>query len=282
MSSGRHPGRSRPICSSTTGARHPTHRRIPATLPGSGSPTGADLYFTTASSGPGAVSFRALAKPLVGNSGVIVVAVPLTDLDGTLRQLLLIELVVSAVVLLGLGIVSWVMVRRDLRPLVEITETAGAIARGDLSQRVPRLAEGTEVGQLGEAFNTMIDEIEVAFQERAASEDRLRRFLADASHELRTPLTSILGYAELFDLGVRDRPEDLAVPFTHIKDEAARMQHPGRRPPPARPARPRTTASDRNPSTSPTWSCVRSAGVGASAPDRSVGRRRRWPRGGRR
>ena len=145
------------------GGKPPSPPHMPSSLPGSGSPAAADLYFTTPSTGPGGVSFRALAKPLVGNSGVIVIAVPLTDLDGTLSQLLLIELVVSALVLLGLGIVSWVMVRRDLRPLVEITETAGAIARGDLSQRVPHVAEGTEVGQLGKAFNTMIDEIEVAF-----------------------------------------------------------------------------------------------------------------------
>ncbi len=79
------------------------------------------------------------------------------------------------------------------------------------------------MGQLGQAFNTMIDEIEVAFAERAASEDRLRRFLADASHELRTPLTSILGYSELFDLGMQDRPADLAVSLRHIRDEATRM-----------------------------------------------------------
>jgi two-component system OmpR family sensor kinase len=76
---------------------------------------------------------------------------------------------------------------------------------------------------LGKAFNTMVDEIEVAFADRAASEDRLRRFLADASHELRTPLTAIRGHAELFDLGTRDRPEDLAASLHHIRDEAARM-----------------------------------------------------------
>jgi two-component system OmpR family sensor kinase len=79
------------------------------------------------------------------------------------------------------------------------------------------------VGQLGQAFNTMLDEIEVAFAERAASEDRLRRFLADASHELRTPLTSILGYSELFGLGMQDRPADVAVSLRHIRDEATRM-----------------------------------------------------------
>ncbi len=206
------------------GGKTPSPPRIPTALPGSGLRAGSDLYFTTASSGAGGVSYRALAKPLVDNGGVIVIALPLTELDGTLSQLLLIELVVSVVVLLGLGLLSWVMVRRDLRPLVEITETAGAIAQGDLTQRVPYVAEGTEVGQLGKAFNTMIDEIELAFEQRAASEDRLRRFLADASHELRTPLTSILGYAELFDLGLRDRPEELARSLHHIKDEASRME----------------------------------------------------------
>ena len=205
------------------GGKAPSPPRLPASLPGSGRPAGTDLYFSTSSTGSGSVAYRALAKPLTGDNGVIIIAVPLTDLESTLRQLLYIELVVSVVLLLGLGLVSWVMVRRDLRPLVEITETAGAIAEGDLSQRVSPVAEGTEVGQLGKAFNTMIDEIEEAFAERAASEDRLRRFLADASHELRTPLTSILGYAELFDLGVRDRPDELARSLHHIKDEASRM-----------------------------------------------------------
>jgi two-component system OmpR family sensor kinase len=205
------------------GAKAPIAPQIRAELPGSGLPAGSDLYFTAASSGADAVSYRALAKPLAAGSGVIVVAVPLTDVDSTLRQLLLIELIVSGLVLIGLGMLSWVMVRRDLRPLEEITETAGAIAQGDLSQRVSHVADGSEVGQLGKAFNRMVDEIEVAFADRAASEDRLRRFLADASHELRTPLTAIRGHAELFDLGMRDRPEELATSLHHIRDEAARM-----------------------------------------------------------
>jgi two-component system OmpR family sensor kinase len=205
------------------GGKAPTAPAMPARLPGSGLAARSDLYFSTSSTGPDAVAYRAVAKPLVDGGGTVVIAVPLTDLDTTLRQLLLIEGIVSVLVLVGLGVLSWVMVRRDLRPLVEITDTAGAIARGDLSRRVSPMAEGTEVGQLGLAFNTMVEEIEVAFTERAASEDRLRRFLADASHELRTPLTSILGYAELFDLGVRDRPADLATSMASIKGEASRM-----------------------------------------------------------
>ncbi len=203
--------------------REPSAPSIPSRLPGSGLPSKSDLSFTTSSSGSGAVGYRALAKPLTGGHGVVVIAVPLTDVDATLRQLLLIELVVSAVLLAALGAVAWVMVRRDLRPLEHMTDTAGAIAAGHLSSRVPEDSGGTEVAHLGRALNSMLDQIERALAERTASEERLRRFLADASHELRTPLTSIRGYSELFDLGVRDRPEDLATSLHRIRDEAARM-----------------------------------------------------------
>jgi two-component system, OmpR family, sensor kinase len=204
------------------GGKAPMVPTVPAKLPGSGLPAGSDVYFSASSSGAEAVSYRAVAKPLTGRGGAIVVAVPLTELDSTLQQLLLVEVIVSLALLVSLGALTWVMVRRDLRPLDEMARTAGAVAGGDLSQRVVHVAEGTEVGQLGVAFNTMIGEIELAFGARAASEERLRRFLADASHELRTPLTSILGYAELFELGMRD-PGDLATAMRHIRDEASRM-----------------------------------------------------------
>jgi two-component system OmpR family sensor kinase len=69
----------------------------------------------------------------------------------------------------------------------------------------------------------MLAQIEAAFEERRASESRLRRFVADASHELRTPLTSIRGYAELFRRGADSRPEDLAKSMQRIEVEAARM-----------------------------------------------------------
>jgi two-component system OmpR family sensor kinase len=154
---------------------------------------------------------------------IVIVAVPLTEENQTLSHLLIVEGLVSLAVLLVLGGLSWWVVRRGLRPLDEMTTTAGAIAGGDLSQRVPHTESHTEVGRLGVAFNTMLSEIEVAFAARTASEERLRRFLADASHELRTPLTSIRGYAEIFDRGARDRPEDLATSMRHIRSEANRM-----------------------------------------------------------
>ncbi len=113
--------------------------------------------------------------------------------------------------------------RLGLRPLDRIAETAGAIAAGDLSRRVTPATERTEVGRLGLALNAMLAQIERAFREREASENRLRQFLADASHELRTPLAAIRGYAELFRLGAATDPERAASSMQRIEEEAKRM-----------------------------------------------------------
>src|SRR5581483_10008763 len=102
--------------------------------------------------------------------------------------------------------------------------TARTISAGDLSQRVSPAGGASEVGQLGLALNTMLDDIEAAFAEREATEQRLRQFLADASHELRTPLTSIQGFAELFRCSGEQGRVDLPTILRRIEQEAARMK----------------------------------------------------------
>jgi two-component system OmpR family sensor kinase len=166
--------------------------------------------------------YRVLATPTPGG-GSTVVAVPMTEVDATLDRLLLVEGLVVGGVLLALGFAAWVVVRVGLLPLDRIGHTAGAIAGGDLSRRVTTTDPRTEVGRLGIALNAMLDRLEAAFAERRASEDRLRRFLADASHELRTPLASIRGYAELFRLGAAADPADVEKAMRRIEEEAARM-----------------------------------------------------------
>jgi two-component system OmpR family sensor kinase len=96
-------------------------------------------------------------------------------------------------------------VRASLRPLVDIEETAGEIAEGHLNRRVLEGDPRTEIGSLGRSLNSMLDQIETAFHAREESEaaahqseERMRRFIADASHELRTPLTAIRGFAEYY------------------------------------------------------------------------------------
>jgi two-component system OmpR family sensor kinase len=167
--------------------------------------------------------YRVLARSDPRSGALLVVAVPLTEVDETLRRLLLVEALVILGVLAVLGAVGWVIVRIGLRPLDRMAETAGAIAGGDLSRRVAPADGRSEVGRLGLALNAMLDRLEEAFAERRASEERLRRFIADASHELRTPLTSIRGYAELFRIGGAEEPGDVARSMRRIEDEAARM-----------------------------------------------------------
>ena len=160
---------------------------------------------------------------IASGSATLVIAVPLDDVHSTVQRLTMIELLVGAIALVAVGVLALILVRVGLRPLGRIEQTAGAIAAGDLSQRVENSDPRTEVGRLGGALNEMLAQIERAFAERERSENRLRRFVADASHELRTPLTSVRGYAELFRRGASDRPEDLRVVMRRIEDEAARM-----------------------------------------------------------
>jgi two-component system OmpR family sensor kinase len=179
-------------------------------------------YFTVGST-DGAGRFRARASIENGANGMLVVATSLGDVDSTLHRLLLIELVVTALVIGGIaGLGLWV-VRLGLRPLGEIEDTAAAIAAGDLSRRVERAEDRTEVGRLGLSLNAMLSQIETAFRAQEASERRLRRFVADASHELRTPLAAVRAYAELFERGASTRPTDLERSMKGINRESERM-----------------------------------------------------------
>jgi two-component system, OmpR family, sensor kinase len=190
--------------------------RLPARIP-VGKP------ITVGSQGGSSLRYRVLAVPTGDQPGTTVVAVPLRDVTQTLNRLLEVEALVIGGVLLALGALAWWLVRLGLRPLDRMGETAGSIAAGDLSRRVTPATGRTEVGRLGLALNGMLAQIEKAFAERQASEDRLRRFLADASHELRTPLASIRGYAELFRIGAARDAEDTGKAMRRIEQEARRM-----------------------------------------------------------
>ncbi len=183
-------------------------------------PGGLLRTFTVQSSASGE-SYRAAAFAV--GSDTVVVAVPLREADDTLHRLVLVELLVGLGVILALVALGWVVIRIGLRPLERIGRVASEIAHGDLSRRVTPADQRTEIGRLAQSLNEMLVQIEQAFSDRAQSEDRLRRFLADASHELRTPLASIRGYAELFRLGAADDPETLERTMTRIEAEATRM-----------------------------------------------------------
>lgn len=193
--------------------------RLPAHVAGLQS-RGSVVYFETGARG-GTSTFRVRAQRTV-DGGILLVALSLDDVSHTLHTLLAIELFVAAVALVAaIGLGAWLL-GIGMRPLRVIEATAANVASGDLTQRVPE-DPATEVGRLGMALNTMLQRIEGAFRERTESEERLRSFVADASHELRTPVSAVAAYAELFERGARDRPEDLERAMRGIRSETARL-----------------------------------------------------------
>jgi two-component system OmpR family sensor kinase len=182
-----------------------------------------DVHLFTVDSRAGSnLSYRAAAFTLK-DGRTLVIAVPLHDVDETLQRLIEVEGFVGGGVILGLLALGWVVIRVGLLPLERIGRVASEIAHGRLDKRVTPANDRTEVGRLGTSLNEMLAHIERAFADRTRSEERLRRFLADASHELRTPLASIRGYAELFRLGAATEPAEIERAMGRIEAEATRM-----------------------------------------------------------
>lgn len=177
----------------------------------------------TVSSTTGGSRYRLMSQGDGSRGALLIVGLPLDDVDGAVRRLITVELFAVLSVLAVLGLVTWWVIRLGVRPVREMTATAEAIAGGDLSQRVPARDDGTEAGALGVALNAMLGRIEEAFGQRAASEDRLRRFVADASHELRTPVTTIRGYAEMYRTGALEDENELSAAMRRTEQEAVRM-----------------------------------------------------------
>jgi two-component system OmpR family sensor kinase len=179
---------------------------------------------------PHAGHYRLLAAQT--SRGILITGIPEDNEDSTLWTL---GWALGVVVLIGLalaGLLGWMIVRRTLRPLRRVADTAAKVTelpldQGDvaLSVRVPDLDTdpSTEVGQVGAALNRMLRHVEGALAARRASETRARQFVADASHELRTPLAAIRGYAELTQRSGDAIPPELAHAMRRVHSESARM-----------------------------------------------------------
>ena len=179
-------------------------------------------HIVTTPADDGSLDYRMLVER--GHDGEIVVtAAPLSAVDAAIDRLVGILLGVGSMALAAAAVASWWLIRRGLRPVDRMIDTAAAIAAGDLSRRVPDADPRTELGRLGGALNEMLGQIEGAIQARAASEERLRRFVADAAHELWTPLTSLRGYAELYRQGALATPDAVANAMGRIEGEGSRM-----------------------------------------------------------
>jgi two-component system OmpR family sensor kinase len=162
----------------------------------------------------------------------IVVGLPLADVTATVSQLVVVTVLVTVGGLVVAAVLGTVLIRLALRPLDRVVATATRVTRlqldkGDvaLAERVPDADTDprTEVGRVGASLNRMLGHVASALSARQASENKVRRFVADASHELRTPLASIRGYAELTRRGDFDLPADVTHSLGRIESEATRM-----------------------------------------------------------
>jgi two-component system OmpR family sensor kinase len=161
-------------------------------------------------------------KPAVG--GVVVVAAPLDEVDATIHRLQVISLITGGCLLTVLTVLGSFAISAGLRPLHRIEQTLAEVRDGDLSQRVPRLAgPRTEIGRFSAALNSMLSQNEAAFADKAFSEARMRRFVADASHELRTPLVGIKGFSKLYRMGGLPDRTDIDRTMDRIEKESERL-----------------------------------------------------------
>jgi len=195
-----------------------------ASVPATGEPTTVDIE--------GLGSYRVVEKEISATGDSLIIGLPLADVQATVVQL---TLLIAGIGLLGVAaaaIAGAIVVRLALRPLERVAATATRVAelpldRGEVALAVRVPAEdanpGTEVGQVGAAFNRMLEHVASALASRQASENKVRTFVADASHELRTPLASIRGYAELTRRGGHDLPADVTHAIGRVESESVRM-----------------------------------------------------------
>lgn len=197
--------------------------QIPAMIPDDAHERGLAPF--TVDGTDGGDQWRVIAVPLQQGtaSGTLLLASDLGEVDATVRRLVRLQVAIGVAVLAGITGLGFLLVRSSLRGLVEVEEAAAAVAAGQLDRRVPARDPRTEIGSLATSFNRMVTDVQSAFAARTASEERLRRFVADASHELRTPLTSIRGFAELHRQGAVSDPDDVVRLLRRIEDEAKRM-----------------------------------------------------------
>lgn len=167
--------------------------------------------------------FRAVALLLPDDEGTVVVAQSLSELDETVERLDFFFLLIGLVLVIAIASASRIVIKIGMRPLEAVEVTAEQIAAGDLSARMPDANPHTEVGRLVTSLNSMLARIESAFAARTQSEDKLRRFVADASHELRTPLTAIRGFSELYRQGAVSGEADTRELIGRIEGESKRM-----------------------------------------------------------
>lgn len=175
--------------------------------------------------------YRMVSRPGDGDE-VLVTGVSRTPAWNAMVRETVIVSAMTALALLVTALSAVAIVRFALRPLRRVAATAAEVATLPLNRdnyaitpRVPARDTDprTEVGLVGDTLNRLLDHVERALADVAASDRRMRQFITDASHELRTPLAAIHGYAELTRQDSSVLPQTTEYSLARIEAEAHRM-----------------------------------------------------------
>ena len=173
---------------------------------------------------PGTPPYRVYVRYSGPQQALLIVGTPYDTVEQGLRSLA-VGLIGGVVTITVLGaLAAWLIVRRFFRPVDEMVAAAIGIADGNTGLRVPAAAPGTELGELSQALNRMIESLTSALAVVGDSEERLRAFVSDASHEIRTPLTVIRGYVELLQGERQDATELEQRALERIASESRRLE----------------------------------------------------------
>ena len=165
--------------------------------------------------------YYAVANPIVTGQtgsdaiGAIVVATRKTDVSARVYDLIERLALAGILGLLVAALLAGYLSRRIVRPVLQLSDAADAVARGDYDVKVPQRAPG-ELGHLSERFGEMASRL-------AEVEEMERNFLMSVSHELRTPLTAIRGHVSAIREGVVDDPTERAASLETVEVEAQRL-----------------------------------------------------------
>ncbi len=156
-----------------------------------------------------------VGAPIVAGTRIVGTIIATSDLSSFVaerRRVLILSLAEAAAAVLAGVLSTFVLLRRLLRTVGRITETAEEIGSGSLQQRLGDQGIDDEVGALARTFDTMLDRVEAAMVNQ-------RRLLSDVSHQLRTPLTVARGHLEVLDRTGVDNPAQVRETLELVIDE---------------------------------------------------------------
>lgn len=118
------------------------------------------------------------------------------------------------------ALTGWWLSRWLARPISALSQTTAAVAAGDYTRTVDRVAV-SELDELVAQFNRMLLRVRESLRALTTERDLAKRFTADAAHELKTPLATLRAYADV----LAERPERLPQALPSLGRQIDRMEH---------------------------------------------------------